>query len=117
MVAAAMYDNIAAAPLLLGGAPISAAMDGTTLFTPIGPAGLTYLNSFAGGPAIIGGTVPSAIPPDTPQQPFGFTGPDIPGGDPLTPMLVVDVVPEPTTLATLAFGTLLVGGFRRKSRP
>ena len=32
--------------------------------------------------------------PGTPQQPFGFTGPDIPGGDPLTPKFGLTLVPE-----------------------
>lgn len=105
-VAMAMYGNIAGGAGPLGVAAITAADDGTILSIPLMPAGIAYLNSMLGGMAILGGTVTTAPPPGTPQQPFGFTGPDIPGGDPLTPYLEVTYVPEPASLASLAIGAL-----------
>jgi len=114
MVAMALHGNLSAAPVELGSVTISAADDGMTLSIAFGPAGLDYLNSFAGGMVLIGGTVPTSPPPDFPQQPFGFTGPDIPGGDPLTPALLVEVVPEPGTMALLGLGAIMVGRKRRR---
>ena len=59
------------------------------------PAGLGILNGHVGGKIILGGLVGSVVPPAFPQQPFGFTGPDIPGGDLSTPMLSLSMVPTP----------------------
>ncbi len=44
---------------------------------------------------------------------FGFTGPDIPGADPLTPTLEITFVPEPATLSLLALGSLTLLPRRR----
>ncbi len=101
-VASALYGNIESGPAILGSAVVSSDDDGTTLSIPI--VDLGYLSAHLGGPIFLGGTVSGIIPADgTPQQPFGFTGPDIPGGDPLTPTLILTFastsVPEPSTLA------------------
>ncbi len=96
-----MYTKLADGPLVLSSAVLSPAEDGTTIALPISPGGLGYLNIFVGGPLVLGGKLVTAVPPDTPQSVFGYTGPDIPLGDPLTPMLMITYVPEPAT-GTLA---------------
>lgn len=107
-VAMAMHDNIAGGAGPLGAAAITFADDGVLLSIPLMPAGVAYLNGMLGGMAILGGTVTTAPPPGTPQQPFGLTGPDLPGGDPLTPHLEVTYVPEPASLFLLAIGGLIL---------
>lgn len=107
-VAMAMHGNIAGGTGPLGVAAITPADDGTILSIPFTPAGVAHLNGMLGGMAILGGTVTTATPPGTPQQPFGFTGPDIPGGDPLIPYLEVTYVPEPASSLLLALGGLLL---------
>ncbi len=54
-----------------------------------GPAERIIEREPEGGLVLLGGSVSSVVLPGTPQQPFGFTGPDIPGGDPLTPTLTL----------------------------
>jgi hypothetical protein len=107
-VAGALYGNIEGfSGLPLASAVISSADDSTTLSIPIDLPGIAYLNDFSGGPVVLGGVVSTVVLgglPDFPQQPFGGTGPDIPGGDPLTPKLVLTIVPEPTTALLLASG-------------
>ncbi|MBI4579059.1 MAG: hypothetical protein HY718_05110, partial [Planctomycetes bacterium] len=76
--------------------------------------GLGYLNIFVGSRLILGGTLPTATPPPVPQEIFGFTGPIIPAGDPLTPKLMVTTIPEPPALAGLA---LLAAAAARRPRP
>jgi hypothetical protein len=54
-----------------------------------------------------------SIPPSgTPQQPFGFTSPMIPGMGPSVPKLDITVVPEPGTavLLVVAAGAIIRGG-------
>ncbi len=99
-----LYTKLADGPLTLASATLAAADDGMTLAMPITPGGLGYLNLFVGGPLVLGGKLVTAVPPDTPQSVFGYTGPAIPLGDPLTPMLMITYVPEPSTgtLALLA---------------
>ncbi len=46
----------------------------------------------------------------------GFTGPDIPGGDPLTPTLDVTLIPEPGTATLVALGLAGLGGMARQRR-
>ena len=115
-VAMALYGNLAGGPPTpLGSTSVSAADDATILSIALDPAGVGFLNSFLGGIVVIGGSVPTAVGTGTPQQPFGFTAPDIPGGDPLTPSLVLTLVPEPGTATLIALGLMaLAGGGRRK---
>ncbi|MCA9064308.1 MAG: hypothetical protein KDA96_14660 [Planctomycetaceae bacterium] len=106
----ALYSKLALGPALAGTA-VTAADDGSFVSVPFSGAGVAYLNSFMGTPVILGGKVPTAIAPDTPQSLFGFTGPDIPMGDVLTPTLELTfapaAVPEPR-LAWLTGGALLL---------
>lgn len=90
-----LYVNLESGPGPLGGKTISSADDGDILTILLDPGGLGYLNAFAGGMVILGGKVTTAPPPDSPQQPFGFTGPLV-GPDPTpTPMLDITIIPEP----------------------
>lgn len=111
-----LYDKLADGPMFLGGFFVSSAVNDTFIDITFTPAGLGYLNSFLGGVVILGGKVPSAVPPAFPQQPFGFTGPDIPGGDPLTPKLTITTVPEPATGMFLALAGALTLAGRRSRR-
>jgi hypothetical protein len=118
MVGKDLFLKLGDGPLVLASKVVSAADDDTTLTIPITPGGLGYLSGFAGGPMVLAGTLPSAPPPPPAdvesQLIFGFTGPFIPGGDPLTPTLEITFVPEPATLGLLlpAFALTL----RRRSR-
>jgi hypothetical protein len=117
-VAAALYGNIEGG----AGAPIGAKVilptdDFTLVSIPISPLGVTYLNTFLAGPVLLGGTVPSIIAPSgTPQQPFGFVAPIIPGMGPTVPKLEVTLVPEPSSwlLCLAAVVTVAVVGLRRR---
>jgi hypothetical protein len=107
-MAAMLYSKLADGPTILGGLVLTPAMDDTFVDITFGPAGLGYLNSFLGTKIILSGFVPTAMPPDFPQQPFGFTGPDIPGGDPKTPSLTLTLVPEPSAASLLGIGGLMI---------
>jgi len=114
-VATALYGNLAGGPPTpLGSVSISAADDSTILLIPLDPGGITYLNDFVGGAIVIGGSVPTVVLPGTPQQPFGGTGPDIPAGDPLTPKLVLTVVPEPGSLTLVTCALFGLNALRRR---
>lgn len=117
-VATGLYGNIASSPMIFGGAMISALDDDTELTISLSAGGVGYLNAFAGGKAFLGGKVLSAPPPLFPQQPFGLTGPDIPGGDPLTPMLLLTVIPESRGAMCTGVGLMMIGliGIRRSER-
>ena len=110
MAAAALYAVLGDGTLTLGGIVLTPAADDSFVEITLGPAALAYLSAFAGGPVVLGGLVPSAEPPAFPQQPFGFTGPDLPGGDPKTPLLVVTTIPEPATVALWLCGLLALAG-------
>ena len=124
-MAASMYTKIPGSPPpgppLHGMAVIASVLDGTMISISLTPDGIAFLNSRLGMRVILGGNCPTATPapghalPDTPQQPFGFSGTDIPGGDPLSPDLILDVIPAPGAPATfvLAAGALLR---RRRAR-
>jgi hypothetical protein len=80
---------------------------------PLSSAGVSYLNGFLGGPVLLGGTVPSIVAPaGTPQQPFGFTSPMIPGMGPSVPKLDLIVIPEPASglLIVVAAGAIIRRG-------
>jgi len=107
-------------PLATPPTTFSAADDGMTVSIPLSPAGLTYLNTFVGDVVILAGALPSAVPEEDvppfiagdtfiPQAVFGFTGPDLVGGDPLSPKLDITVVPEPSTVALSILGLLSLG--------
>jgi len=116
-VATALYGNLAGGPSTpLASTSISAADDATTLSIALDPAGVGFLNGFLGGIVVLGGSVPTAIPPGTPQQPFGLTGPDIPGGDPLTPSLTLTFVPEPGLAPLVALALSGLAGVARRPR-
>jgi hypothetical protein len=111
-MAKSLYTKLADGMTPLAFIMLSPADDGTTVSLPFTPAGLGYLNSFLGSDVVLGGLVPSAMPPDSPQSVFGFTGPDIPGGDPLTPMLEITFIPEPSAGLLALVALLGVGVFR-----
>lgn len=116
MAAATLYGKLADGPLALGGTMLTSAMDDSFVEISFSPAALGWLSGFAGGKLLLAGVVPSVVPPGLPQQPFGFTGPDIPGGGPLTPMLLVTTVPEPAAWLLLAGGGALLVAMRRRRR-
>ena len=103
-------------PTPLGSTSISAADDGTTLSIALDAAGVGFWNGFLGGVVVIGGSVPTVVGTGTPQQPFGMTGPDIAGGDLLTPSLVLTLVPEPGTGTLVVLGLLALGMRARRRR-
>jgi hypothetical protein len=108
-MAKSMYTKLATGPVPLAATVLSPMTDGLTVPLPFTPPGLGYLNSFLGAKVILGGIVPTAMPPVTPQSVFGFTGPDIAAGDPLTPKLEVTFIPESSTAALLAIGVAAIG--------
>ncbi|MBL9128081.1 MAG: hypothetical protein JNL97_10560 [Verrucomicrobiales bacterium] len=114
--ASTLYTKLADGPLFLGGIVLTSADDDSFVDITLTPEGIGYINTFLGGKLVLGGKVPSALPPDSPQQPFGLTGPDIAGGDAKTPMLTLTTVPEPP--ASVMLGVLcLVGALVRFRRP
>jgi hypothetical protein len=117
-MAKSMYTKLATGPAPLAMAVLSPATDGMTIPLPFTPPGLSYLNSFLGGSVILGGLVPTAMPPATPQSVFGFTGPDITAGDPLTPMLEVTFIPEPggAAVGIMGFFSLFAAERSRRCR-
>jgi hypothetical protein len=113
-IASALYGNIeGGAGFLLGSKAITPADDMSVISIPLTALGVSYLNGFIGGPVILGGSVPSIVAPSgTPQQPFGFTSPMIPGMGPSVPKLDITVVPEPGTavLLVVAAGAIIRRG-------
>lgn len=113
MLADGLYDALGDGPLVLATATMSAADNGTVLALAFTPGGLGYLNSFIGGSVVLAGSLPSATPPvPLPQEVFGYTDPDIPGGDPATPMLSLTTIPVPASLWLFASALGLLGGLR-----
>jgi hypothetical protein len=109
-IAAALYGNIEGGTgIPIASLAISSLDDFTTLSIPLSPMGVSYLNTFLAGPVILGGSVPSiSVPSGTPQQPFGFTAPEIPGSGSSVPKLVVTLVPEPSSFVLAAFALVAV---------
>ncbi|MBL8349119.1 MAG: PEP-CTERM sorting domain-containing protein [Burkholderiaceae bacterium] len=114
--AATLYGKLGDGAMVLGGTVLTKAMDDSFVEIVLSPSAVGYLTGFAGGKLLLAGLVPSVdgAPPAFPQQPFGFTGPDIPGGDPLTPMLLVTTVPEPAAGWLILAGGLALAGLRRR---
>jgi hypothetical protein len=108
IAAKTLYGKLSDGPLILATAFIGHDMDGSFIEIGFTDAGVGYLNGFLGSKVVLSGLVPTAIPPAFPQQPFGFTGPDIPAGSPLTPVLdlTVTAIPEPSTALLLAAGVV-----------
>jgi hypothetical protein len=116
MAAVTLFSKLADGPLALGGIVLTPAMDDSFVEISFSPAALGWLSGFAGGKLLLAGVVPSVVPPAFPQQPFGFTGPDVPGGGPLTPMLLITTVPEPAAWLLLLGGGTLLAATRRRRR-
>lgn len=110
-----------------GSITVTVSDEGSILSMPLTPAGITYLNLYAGGDVVLGGELtglPTVGPPDDPAiYLFGFTSPVIPGVVPWpmgavsptpTPLLEI-VVPEPgsAVLVGLGFAILLRRSVRR----
>jgi hypothetical protein len=117
-IAGALYGNIeggTGSPI--GSKTITTADDLTMISIPLSVTGVTYLNGFLGGVVFLGGSVPSiVVGTGTPQQPFGFTSPVIPGSGPTVPMLLVSAVPEASSLLCVAVGAAVVGGRAVRAR-
>lgn len=116
MAGATMYGKLGDGALVLGGTVLTSAMDDSFVDIHFLPPALGWLAGFAGGKLLLAGVVTSVLPPAFPQQPFGFTGPDIPAGGPLTPMLLVTTVPEPATGALLLAGLVVLAQAARRRR-
>lgn len=114
LAAASLYGKIGDGPLILGSLAITHAMDDTFISIAFTPGGLGYLNGFVGAKVMLGGLVGSVLPPAFPQQPFGFTGPDIVAGDITTPKLVLGLVPEPAALWQLLVGLLVLAALAQR---
>jgi hypothetical protein len=110
-----------------GSITVTVADEGSILTMPLTPAGITYLNLYAGGDVVLGGELTGLTtvgpPDDPPVYLFGFTSPVIPGVVPWsmgsvsptpTPMLEI-VVPEPGIATLFGLSLALVFGVRRKS--
>jgi hypothetical protein len=110
-VAMAAYGNLSAGPMV-GSIAVAAIDDDMELSMAIDPA---FLNGFLGSKVVLGGKLAGLTAAGTPEAIMGFTGPDIPGGDPLTPTLELTFVPEPTSLALLGIASLMVLARRHRA--
>lgn len=112
-VAASMYAKLGAGTATLASLDVTHMLDASFLTIGFTPAGISHLNALrtSGGAAVLSGKVTTVdtVGGTTPQQPFGFTGPDIAGGGPLVPVLMVSTVPEPAHGLLLLAGLGLVG--------
>lgn len=103
-----LYGELAAIPDF-GFKTVSAADDDSMVTIPLDPAGVDYLNMFKGGKVVIAGLVTTLDgAPGADEVVFGFTKPLPPGAaDPgitaptPTPVLHLDVVPEPSSVSLL----------------
>lgn len=111
-VAMAHYGNVTAGPAI-GTTAVAMIDDDMDLSISID---VEFLNSFLGSVIVFGGELSSLTATGTPEAIMGFTGPDIPGGDPLTPTLELTLVPEPGTGLLLLLGGGIVLFRRRPHR-
>lgn len=96
----------------LGSTIVSKADEGGFVTITFTPLGLDVLNAAVGGDLLIGGAVPTLpvdpYTPDLPEgffhhtHPYGVSAP--PGGETDPAELVIDIVPEPTTMMLLSLG-------------
>jgi hypothetical protein len=120
-------DTKAAFIPAFGEAVITAAAEGSMIFIPFSPSGITYLNLYAGGSAVLGGEIDGPLPAGPPDDPpiflFGFSSPVIPGVVPWdmsgvtptpAPALELEVVPEPGGMALAAAGALSLALLSRR---
>ncbi len=118
--AKALYMMLAPPGPPLASKIVSPLDDGTIMSLTFTGPGLAFLNSHLGTKILLGGFLPTAMPPmPLPQSIFGFTGPDIDAGDMLTPTLELDVVvPEASSALCVGVGLMLMGfiGLRRGER-
>ena len=117
-----LFDDIGAIPGL-GSESFGDGDEGADKPVPFSPAGVSYLNMFAGGDIVIGGEVTTLDLSDgIDEVVFGMTAPFYSGvvtPDPVitpptpTPFLVLDVIPEPSA-AVLALIGLAATAMRRR---
>ena len=119
-----IYGALGSGPGGFGSLVVAEADEDSMMTIPISGAGLGYLNAFAGGPTVLTGEVTTLDLGDgIDEVVFGFTAPLITGvvsPDPAipgpeitpTPMLVIEVIPEPTVGSLILMGLALM--LRRK---
>lgn len=103
LTAMGLYGGVTGGPSI-GSASVSAADDDMELVIPIDTG---FLNAHLGSLVIFGGELSTLTAAGTPEAIMGFTGPDIPSGDPLTPKLIVETIPTP---GALGGGLILLTG-------
>ena len=111
-----LYLKLGDGPLLMASTVVTAADDDTFLSIDMTGEGLGYMNSFLGALLVLGGSLTTAAPPDSPQSVFGHTGPDVLGAGPYTPKLIVTTVPEPSSFMLLVVAGLLLSGYGYRYR-
>ncbi|NNC92976.1 MAG: hypothetical protein HKN80_10840 [Acidimicrobiia bacterium] len=121
-----IYTGLGSGPGGFGSIVVSDSDEDSMLTIPITPAGVGYLNTFAGGPTVLAGEVATLDLADgIDEVVFGFTAPLITGvvsPDPViseamitpTPVLMLEVIPEPTVGSLVLLGLVLM--LRRKIR-
>lgn len=117
LTAFGLYGKLATGPLVFGSVDVDAADDDTIIPILLTSDAVSYLNGAAGGSAVFGGKLTTVTLPTSPQEIFGFTGPDIPSGtDPTISMLELEVVPEPGAFALMLMALPLLVAFASRSR-
>lgn len=96
-----------------GSVVLSPSDNGTTVSIPFGAAGLTYLNTFAGGTVVLGGALTSLNGVTGPDEfAFGYSAP-IFGATPM-PILELTIVPAPGTAFAVGVAGLGLTARRRR---